>query len=721
MDSSLKQNDTRCHQERVTERVRQRERDRERDSCTNLNKRKKYKRQRERESILSIGNLSTRTRMVRFKPLALFCLCLCLSVSVYVSLCLCLCLCLSVSLCFCVSLSLCLSVSLCLCLSLSPAPTQRRTFSHTKGVQLRMASTAATAAVVARSGWRAGRARRALAVAAGRRQEPLTHLIVGAGSAGCVLANRLTENQNHRVAVLEAGRSDRHQWDSWKIQMPAALTYNLADNRYNWYYYTTPQPELKGRRLPWPRGKVLGGSSSLNAMVYIRGHPLDYDGWESRGARGWSYAECLPYFRKAQTHELGPDAYRGGDGPLHVSRGKEDCELFEAFIQAGVDAGYARTEDMNGYRQEGFGPMDMTIHQRWSAANAYLRPAMQRSNLKVIPNALSHRILFDGKRAIGVEVERDGVLERVYADNIILAAGAINSPQLLMLSGVGERAHLEKMGIECHHHLPGVGQNLQDHLDLYIQYKCKEPITLFDYTWKNPLRMVSTGLQWFLTKSGKAASAHLESGGFIRSRAGIQFPDIQYHFLPGALTGQLIPGQCHAYQAHCSTMRPLSRGYIRLASADPRAAPVIEPNYFQHPQDLEDYITGVKLTFEILEEASMDRFRGERLAPAPDVTSDRAIAEWIRESTESAYHPCGTCRMGEDEKSVVDPGTCNVHGLENLSVVDASLMPDVISGNLNGPTIMMAERAADLLQNKATLPASDAPYFVHEHWQTQQR
>ncbi|KAF1333693.1 Choline dehydrogenase, partial [Globisporangium splendens] len=556
--------------------------------------------------------------------------------------------------------------------------------------------------------------------------EEYDYIIVGGGSAGCVLANRLSADPSNKVLLVETGPSDRNKWDSWKIHMPAALTFNLADDKYNWYYYTEPQKNLDNRRLPWPRGRVLGGSSSLNAMVYIRGHAHDYDDWQASGAEGWSYADCLPYFRKAQTHELGPDDYRGGDGPLNVSRGNQkDQILFKKFIEAGIQAGYPYTEDMNGYQQEGFGWMDMTIHKgcRWSAATAYLHPATSRKNLTVITDTFVNKVIFEGKKAVGIDTENNKNKTKTQvraAKEIILSGGAINSPQLLMLSGVGDAKHLKDVGIPVVQHLPAVGQNMEDHLDLYIQYKCKKPITLHNATWKYPHNMVAIALEWLFNRTGMGASAHLESGGFIRSAPGKQFPDVQYHFLPGSLTGQLTPGPYHAMQAHCSPMRATSRGWLKLRSANPRDHPIIEPNYLDTEEDKIDLRNAVRLTREIFEQKVFDEYRGDAVSPAQDVQSDAEIDAWIRQTTESAYHPSCTNRMGVDENTVVDPQT-RVHGLENLRVVDASIMPNIISGNLNAPTIMLAEKAADIILGNPALPKSKASVYQSLNWETSQR
>jgi len=549
-------------------------------------------------------------------------------------------------------------------------------------------------------------------------KESFDYVIVGAGSAGCTLANRLSADPENRVLLLEAGPRDR----TWKIHMPAALTYNLADDHYNWYYTTEAQPHMDGRKMYWPRGRVLGGSSSLNAMVYVRGHAHDYDRWAAKGLPSWSYADVLPYFRRAETWQNGANDYRGGDGPLRVSRETVPNPLFDAFIEAGQQTGYPFTEDMNGYQQEGFGRMDMTIHRgrRWSAATAYLKPAMQRPNLSVKTGALTTRILFDGRRATGVEYEVGKSLVQVMADaEVILCGGAINSPQLLMLSGVGPADHLGEHDIPVVADLPGVGQNLQDHLELYVQYECTKPITLFSST--RPWNQVWIGLEWFLFQTGMGASAHLEAGGFIRSRAGVEHPDLQYHFLPSVVWdhGRIMPDR-HAFQAHVGPMRPTSVGALTLTSADPRQHPRIQPNYLATEGDRREMRDAVKLTREIFSQNAFDAYRGPEMAPGADVKTDAEIDAFVRRKADSAYHPSCTCKMGIDENAVVD-GETKVHGLESLRVVDASIMPDVVSGNLNAPTIMMAEKAADLILGEAPPAPANAPVYEAQNWQLAQR
>ncbi len=535
------------------------------------------------------------------------------------------------------------------------------------------------------------------------------YVIVGAGSAGCVLANRLSE-AGARVLLLEAGPRDR----TWKIHMPAALTYNLCDTKYNWGYETEPQPHMDGRRMYWPRGRVLGGSSSLNAMVYIRGHALDYDRWAGNDLPEWSYAHVLPYFKRAETCARGGDDYRGDSGPLNVSRGAMRNPLFAAFIEAGQQAGYPFTADMNGFQQEGFGPMDMTVHRgrRWSAAAAYLRPAMQRSNLKVVTGALATKIVVEGGRATALEFGHRGANQRARAREIILSGGAINSPQLLLLSGIGPADEIRRHGIAVVHDLPGVGRNLQDHLELYVQYACKEPITLF--LTENPVNRVAIGLQWFLFKSGLGASAHLEAGAFIRRNAEVAHPDLQYHFLPSLVNdhGRRPIGR-HGFQAHVGPMRPTSVGYLRLRSAEPNAHPEIQPFYLATEQDRREMRDAVILTREIFAQAAFDRFRGSEIQPGADARSESEIDAFVRAKSDSAYHPCGTCRMGIDEQAVVD-GELRLHGLDGLRVVDASIMPSVVSGNLNAPTIMIAEKAADLILGRPPLKPLYVPVYAPE-------
>ncbi|MDZ3991223.1 choline dehydrogenase [Pseudomonas sp. Teo4] len=545
------------------------------------------------------------------------------------------------------------------------------------------------------------------------------YIIIGAGSAGCVLANRLTEDAGTSVLVLEFGGSDR----SVIIQMPSAFSLPMNTKKYNWHYETVAEPHLDGRRLHCPRGKVLGGSSSINGLVYIRGHACDFDEWESLGAKNWSYRNCLPYFKRAENYKFGGDDYRGGAGPLSTNNGNNmQNPLYGAWVQAGAEAGYIKTDDCNGYMQEGFGAMHMTVKDgvRWSTANAYLRPAMSRPNLTVVTHAMTRRILLDGKRAVGVEYDEGGQTHKVYCNReVLVSSGPIGSPHLLQRSGIGPEAVLKQAGIEVRHHLPGVGENLQDHSEIYIQYACKEPVTLNGKMGLLGKAMI--GLRWLLFKDGLGASNHFEAGGFIRSSKGLRWPDIQFHFLPAAMRydGDK-PFKGHGFMVLTGPNKPKSRGHVRALSADPYQHPQIRFNYLESEEDREGFRRCVRLTREIIAQPAMDRFRGEELAPGPQVQTDEQIDAFVRANMESTMHPCGSCRMGEDDMAVVD-SALRVRGLQGLRVIDSSVFPSEPNGNLNAPTIMLAERAADLVRGREPLAPLDVPVGLVGGWEEDQR
>ena len=546
------------------------------------------------------------------------------------------------------------------------------------------------------------------------------YVIVGAGSAGCVLANRLSEDGKFTVAVLEAGGDD----SSVFIQMPTALSIPMGMDKYNWGYHTEPEPHLDGRRMDLPRGKVIGGGSSINGMVYIRGNAMDYEGWEALGAKGWGYRNVLPYFRKAETRNEGGDAYRGESGPLHTSYGPMKNPLYSVFVEAAKQAGYAATDDVNGYRQEGFGRMDRTIHKgrRWSAASAYLKPAMSRKNLSLLTGVRATKIEFEGKRAVAIRYLRGGIEHMVRARReIILAGGPINSPQLLKLSGIGQAEELKAHGITPLHHLPGVGENLQDHLEFYFQQACTKPITL--YSSMNFFAKALIGARWILFKNGLGATNHFESCGFIRSRPGVPYADIQYHFLPAAIAYDgSVKAEAHGFQAHVGPMRSKSRGWVRLASSNPLEAPKVLFNYMSHEEDRIEMRACVRLTREIFGQEAFAPYRGKEMQPGSDVVTDEQIDAFARRKVESAYHPCGTCKMGDisDPMAVVDTDT-GVIGLEGLRVVDTSIMPRITTGNLNAPAIMIGEKASDAILGRTPLPASNAPFYHAQAWETRQR
>ena len=550
--------------------------------------------------------------------------------------------------------------------------------------------------------------------------EEFDYVIIGAGSAGCVLADRLSEDGKSTVLVLEYGGSDR----SIFIQMPTALSIPMNMPRYNWGYKSEPEPQLNNRRLDAARGKVLGGSSSINGLVYVRGNPLDFERWRDEGAAGWSYAEVLPYFRRAERRGEGGDEYRGDSGKLQTSYGTLANPLHAAWLEAGRQAGYPHSSDLNGRQQEGFGRFDMTVGEgrRCSAARAYLRPAMSRANLTVRTHALVEGIEFSGRQATGVRFRQGDSTQRVRARReVILAAGCIGSPQILKLSGVGPPGELREHGIEVVHALPGVGENLQDHLEFYFQVACLEPITLYSSLGK--IARLRIGMRWLLRHDGLGASNHFETGAFIRSRAGIRYPNLQYHFLPMAVSydGASL-AQEHGFQAHIGPMRSRSRGWVRLRSARVDDHPRIFFNYMSQPEDWEEMRACVRLTREIFAQPAFDRYRGREIQPGAGVQTDEQIDEFIRQKVETAYHPSCSCRMGaaDDPGAVVDPQG-RVIGMSGLRVVDASIMPSVTTGNLNAPTIMLAEKMADHIRGRTPLAPSTAPYFVADDWQHRQR
>ena len=548
------------------------------------------------------------------------------------------------------------------------------------------------------------------------------YVIIGAGSAGCAMAYRLAE-AGRSVIVIEFGGSDAGPF----INMPGALSYPMNMSRYDWGFQTEPEPHLGGRRLACPRGKVIGGSSSINGMIYVRGHARDYDHWAESGADGWAYADVLPYFKRMENWSSGGhggDAdWRGTKGPLHVSRGKRDNPLVQAFVEAGRQAGYPVTDDYNGQQQEGFGPFDSTIHkgQRWSAAKAYLRPAEKTGRCTVV-RGLAEKVVIEEGRATGVQINRGGKSEVINANaEVIIAASAINSPKLLMLSGIGPAAHLAEHGLDVIADRPGVGQNLQDHLELYIQMAATQPVSLFKY-W-NLAGKAWVGAQWLFAKSGPGASNQFESCAFIRSRAGVDYPDIQYHFLPIAVRydGQAA-AEGHGFQAHTGPMRSPSRGSVTLRSGNPAEPPKILFNYMAHDEDWRDFRTAIRLTREIFAQDAFKPYSGHEIQPGAAAQSDDELNDFIREHVESAYHPCGTCKMGraDDPMAVVDP-EARVIGVDNLRLADSSIFPRITNGNLNAPSIMTGEKAADHILGKDPLPRDNAEPWINPNWQTAQR
>ncbi|RWO63163.1 choline dehydrogenase [Mesorhizobium sp.] len=544
-------------------------------------------------------------------------------------------------------------------------------------------------------------------------------VIIGAGSAGSAMAYRLSEDGKYSVIVIEFGGSDIGPL----IQMPSALSIPLNMSLYDWGFASEPEPHLGGRVLATPRGKVIGGSSSINGMVYVRGHARDFDHWAEQGAAGWGFADVLPYFKRMEDANGGENGWRGHGGPLTVQRGSRTNPLYGAFVEAGRQAGFELTDDYNGAKQEGFGPMEQTIRggRRWSAASAYLRPALRRKNVSLV-NGFARRVIIENQRATGVEIEVRRRIQVIKARReVIVAASSINSPKILMLSGIGPSQHLREYGIPVIADRPGVGRNLQDHMELYIQQESTQPITLNSVL--NPFSKALIGAQWLFFKSGLGATNHFEAAAFVRSRAGVDYPDIQYHFIPAAVRYDgKAAAKAHGFQAHVGPMRSKSRGSVTLRSPDPGSKPVIRFNYMSHPDDWIEFRHCIRLTREIFGQSAFDPYRGKEISPGSKVQSDDDLDAFIRDHAESAYHPCGTCKMGrkDDPMSVVDP-QCRVIGVDGLRIADSSIFPRVTNGNLNAPSIMTGEKAADHILGRTPLAPSNQEPWINPRWQVSDR
>ncbi len=541
------------------------------------------------------------------------------------------------------------------------------------------------------------------------------YIIVGGGSAGSALANRLSEDPNKTVLVLEAGRMDSW-WDVY-IHMPAALTFPIGNKHYDWMYSSEPEPHMNNRRVTAGRGKVIGGSSSINGMIFQRGNPLDYEKWSKEpGMSNWDYAHCLPYFKKMENAKGRDSEWRGTSGPLEVNKGRVKNPLFGAFFSAAQQAGYPLTEDVNGFQQEGFAPFDGSVRngRRLSAAGAYLHPVMHHSNLTVKTRTLATKIRFDGKKAVGVDALVKGKKRVAFdCEEVILCGGAINSPQLLQLSGVGNSEHLNSVGVEMVHHLPGVGENLQDHLEVYVQHACKQPVSLNPNLafWRRPF----IGAAWLFLRKGPGASNHFEGGGFARSNEDVDYPNLMFHFLPIAVRYDgTAPEGGHGYQVHIGPMYSNARGSVKIKSDDPTQAPAILFNYLSTDEDKREWIEAVHVARNILGQSAFDPYSDGEISPGPSVSTDEEILEWVREDGETAYHPSCTCKMGLDDTSVVHPDSLKVHGIEGVRVVDASVMPVVTNANIYAPTMMIAEKAADLIKGNNPLPSEEIAFYRHQ-------